>query len=120
MNTYSKYLTDASPSNNVLKEVGKLREMDHKLLPSRRSHRTSTTHHVPPYGMFKQSREKDIIDEELKAASLGGIRKVATPGGELNKKKTQMIMMTIFIITYRNSLIDKTIFRKFTFLPSTS
>ncbi|XP_071802273.1 uncharacterized protein [Asterias amurensis] len=70
----------ASPSNNVLKEVGKLREMDHKLLPSRRSHRTSTTHHVPPYGMFKQSREKDIIDEELKVASLGGIRKVATPG----------------------------------------
>ncbi len=68
----------ASPSNNVLKEVGKLREMDHKLLPSRRSLRTSTTHHVPPYGMFKQSREKDI-EEELKAAS-STEKRVATPG----------------------------------------
>ena len=79
------YLTDTSTSSNVLKEVGKLRELDYKLLPSRRSLRTSTTHHVPPYGMFKQSREKDI-DEELKASS-GGIKRVTTPGGEWWKER---------------------------------
>ncbi|XP_022084177.1 uncharacterized protein LOC110975738 isoform X2 [Acanthaster planci] len=68
----------STSGNDVLKEVGKLRGMSPSLLPSRRMARTSTTHHVPPYGMLKHSREKDM-EEELKQASAAG-NKAPTPG----------------------------------------
>ncbi|XP_038046568.1 uncharacterized protein LOC119720793 isoform X2 [Patiria miniata] len=64
--------------NNVLKEVGMLRGMNPSLLPSRRTVRTSTTHHVPAYGMLKHSREKDMEEEFKQASGVGG--KAATPG----------------------------------------
>jgi len=77
INGERKY-TSAS-GNSVLKEVGMLRGMSPSLLPSRQTRRTSTTHHVPPYGLLKHSREKDM-EQELKATSSQGVKRAPTPG----------------------------------------
>lgn len=72
----------SSTGHEVLDEVSQMRRLNPDELagPYRHLARSSTTHHVPPYGMLKQMREKDI-EEECRMMSTRQRRPTPGPGG---------------------------------------
>ena len=81
------HYTDSSTGHEVLDEVSQMRHLNPDELagPYRHLARSSTTHHVPPYGMLKQMREKDI-EEECRMMSTRQRRPTPGPGGKIERK----------------------------------